>query len=62
MLECEILLLAIGNEIPKIRKSSPDIVARAQLRGLIDTRRQRCRGQSAQQNRGQLRIAEGDNK
>jgi len=29
--------LAIGSEIPKIRNISPDVVARAQLRGLIDT-------------------------
>ena len=68
MLECEILLLAIGNEIPKIRKNSPDIVARAQLRGLIDTLADKVVEAKAlikqrrQQNRGQLRIAEGDNK
>ena len=68
MLECEILLLAIGNEIPKIRKNSPDIVARAQLRGLIDTLADKVVEAKAliklrrQENRRQLAFAEVDNK
>ena len=68
MLECEILLLAIGSDIPKIRSNSPDIVARAQLRGLILTLAEKVVEAKAliklrrQENRRQLTDAEVDNK
>ena len=68
MLECEILLLAIGNDIPKSRKNSSDIVSRAQLRGLIDTLADKVVEAKAliklrrQENRRQLAFAEVDNK
>jgi len=68
MLECKILLLAIGNDIPKSRKNSSDIVSRAQLRGLIDTLADKVVEAKAliklrrQENRRQLAFAEVDNK
>jgi hypothetical protein len=68
MLECEILLLAIGNDISKSRKNSSDIVSRAQLRGLIDTLADKVVEAKAlvklrrQENRRQLAFAEVDNK
>jgi hypothetical protein len=68
MLECEILLLAISNDIPKSRKKSSDIVSRAQLRGLIDTLADKVVEAKAliklrrQENRRQLAFAEVDNK
>ena len=68
MLECEILLLAIGSDIPKIRRNSPDIVARAQLRGLILTLAEKVVEAKAliklrrQENRRQLTDAEVDNR
>jgi len=69
MLECKILLLAIGNDILKSRKNSSDIVSRAQqLRGLIDTLADKVVEAKAliklrrQENRRQLAFAEVDNK
>ena len=68
MLECDILRLAIGMNIPQIRKDTPDIVARAKLRGMIDTLADKVVEAKAliklrrQENRRQLTDAEVDNK
>ena len=68
MLEGEILLLAIGSDIPKLRSNSPDVVARAQLRGLILTLAEKVVEAKAliklrrQENRHQISYAEVNNK